>query len=79
MAKRTRKPMHDEATRQRIRTSQLVNRLQDNAMGTIEPELSQGRIKSIEILLRKALPDLNSVELSSDPDRPVKIEFGWAS
>lgn len=52
---------HDEKTRNRIRTSQLLNRLQDNAFGKIE--LTSGQLKSIEILLKKALPDLSAVQL----------------
>jgi hypothetical protein len=66
LAKRTRKPFHDDATRQKIQTTQLINRLQDNAMGKINPELSSAQVKSIEILLRKALPDLSSVEHSGE-------------
>jgi hypothetical protein len=59
MPARIRKLRHDEETRQRIKIAQLVNRLQDHAFGKIPLEASQ--IKSIEILLRKVLPDLSSV------------------
>lgn len=52
---------HDTRTREKIQTSQLVNRLQDNAFGNIE--LTQSQLKSIEILLRKSLPDLTSISL----------------
>lgn len=51
---------HDQRTREKIQTSQLINRLMDNANGAVE--LTSGQIKSIEILLRKSLPDLSSVE-----------------
>jgi len=47
--------------RKKIQTSMLVNRLYDNSLGKIE--LTQGQLKSIEILLRKTLPDLKAVEL----------------
>lgn len=53
---------HDTRTREKIQTSQLVNRLQDNAFGKIE--LTQAQLKSIEILLRKSLPDLTAISLS---------------
>lgn len=53
---------HDARTREKIKTSQLINRLQDNAFG--EVELTAGQLKSIEILLRKSLPDLQSVQIT---------------
>lgn len=60
---------HDQRTREKIRTSQLVNRLEQNAFGEIE--LTQGQIKSIEVLLKKSLPDLSAVTISGDPNAPV--------
>lgn len=60
---------HDEQTRNRIQTSQLVNRLHQNAFGEIE--LTQGQIKSIDILLKKALPDLQAVTHNGNVD--VKV------
>lgn len=50
---------HDERTRQKIQTSQLINRLNDYANGKIT--LDSGQVKAIEILLRKTLPDLSSI------------------
>ena len=52
---------HDTKTREKIQTSQLINRLQDNAFGKVE--LSSGQLKSIEILLKKTLPDLSAVTI----------------
>lgn len=72
MAKRIRLT-HDEATRKRIQTTQLVKRLQDNALSEKEI-MTQGQIASAKILLNKALPDLQSVEITSDPDNPIKHE-----
>jgi hypothetical protein len=65
MAARLRKT-HQDDVRAKIRTSQLINRLQDHALGTLE--LEQSQIKAIEVLIRKTLPDLSSVQLSGDPD-----------
>lgn len=68
-----------EQTRSAIQTSQLVNRLQSFALGEKEAtgdkpvELDAGRLKAIEILLRKALPDLSAISLSGDPDNPLKV------
>ena len=36
-------------------------------------EIDAGRLKAIEVLLRKSLPDLSSVELTGDPDNPVRL------
>lgn len=69
---------HQEEVRTRIQTSQLINVLQDHALNA-ESEISQSRMKAIEILLKKSLPDLSSVELSGDQDNPVKLVFGWKS
>lgn len=71
MAARTVKIRHDEETRSKIRTSQLLNRLNDHVFnGT---EVSPTQMKAIEVLLRKTLPDLSSVEISGDPESPVNI------
>lgn len=53
---------HDPKTLERIQTSQLINRLNANAMGTLPTEMTPGQIKSAEILLRKVVPDLSSID-----------------
>jgi hypothetical protein len=60
-----------DQTRSAIQTSQLVNRLQDYALGKVA-EIETGRLKAIEILLRKTLPDLSAVTLGGDEDNPLK-------
>lgn len=55
--------LHQDDVRAKIQASQLINVLTDHALGHSE-ELSQSRLKAIEILLRKSLPDLSSVEMS---------------
>lgn len=60
MAARLRKT-HQEDVRAKIQASQLVNVLQDHALG-ITGELSASRLKAIEILLRKTVPDLSQVQ-----------------
>lgn len=61
-----------EQTREAIRTTQLVKRLQDFALGEPDVEIDGGRLKAIEVLLRKSLPDLSSVVLTGDPDNPLE-------
>lgn len=58
---------HQADIREKIKTSQLVNRLQDFALDGVDPKtgepisIDQPRLKAIEILLRKSLPDLSAV------------------
>lgn len=68
-------PAHDEKTRAKIQTSQLINRLVSHVNG--EVELSSTQVRAAEVLLKKTLPDLQSIEMGSDPDKPLKMTFGW--
>ena len=63
--------MHQDDVRAKIQTSQLINRLENHALGKLHLETSQ--IKAIEVLIRKTLPDLSSVTLAGDQDNPVKV------
>ncbi len=65
----------NDSCREKIRTSQLINRLQDSVLkkseNDAEPEeLTSNQLKAIEILLRKSLPDLTAVTVSGDPNNP---------
>lgn len=53
---------HQDDVRAKIKTSQLINRLQGHADGKVD--LSRTQIKAIEILLKKSIPDLTSTEIS---------------
>ena len=70
MAARKR-PGLSEATRERIRTSMLVNRLEKHALGKVDMEPTQ--VRAIEVLLRKTLPDLSAVEHTGE----VKAGFNF--
>lgn len=63
MAARTVKIRHDEETRLKIQVSQLLNRLQGHVFG--ENDMSATQLQAAQILLKKALPDLQSVELKT--------------
>jgi len=60
VAARINKIRHDEETRAKIKTSQLVNRLTDHVLGTVD--LSATQVSAALGLLRKTLPDLAAVE-----------------
>lgn len=63
MAARNRKGL-SENTRARIQTSMIKNRLEDHIFGKCE--LSATQIRAAEILLKKTLPDLQSVNHSGE-------------
>ncbi len=69
-----------EQTREAIKTTQLVKRLQFYALGENDEagnvvEIDAGKLKAIEVLLRKSLPDLSSVTLTGDPDNPLEARI----
>ena len=73
MAERLRKRQQDEI-RTKIQASQLINVLQNHALGVEANDLSPTRMKAIEILLKKSLPDLSSTEITGDPDSPLEVK-----
>lgn len=64
-------PFHPDEVRKKIQASQLVNRLQGHAFG--ENELTASQLKAIEILLRKAVPDLSAVQLSGEGENGALV------
>ena len=77
MAGRPINKLHQEDVRKKIQVSQLLNVLQNHALG-IDEELSPTRMKAIEILLRKSMPDMASVTISGDQDQPLQHIVTWA-
>ena len=69
--------LHQEDVRKKIQVSQLLNVLQNHALGETE-ELSPTRMKAIEILLRKSMPDMASITISGDSDQPLQHIVTWA-
>ena len=68
--------LHQDDVRAKIQAGQLIKTLQDHAL-TGDDDLSPTRMKAIEILLRKSLPDLTSVTISGDADQPLVHAFKW--
>lgn len=62
----TRKQLfHPDDVKEKIKTSQLINRLQDHA-NSDQPLLDASQVNAIKILLGKVVPDLKAVELSGN-------------
>jgi hypothetical protein len=68
-------PHHDEKTRQKIKTTQLLHRLQANALGDINPELSVGQIRSIEGCLDRSLPKMSQLSIDATVDHALTINL----
>jgi hypothetical protein len=64
--------LHQDDVRAKIQVGQLIKTLQKQADGDI-PDLSAPRLKAIEILLRKSLPDLSAIELTGAEGGPLRI------
>lgn len=74
MAARTRKVRHDEFTRERIQTTQLVKRLTGHALGELRVEMSPSQVTAALGLLKKILPDLQATTIAGDPNAPLKLD-----
>jgi hypothetical protein len=72
MAERLRKH-HQDDVRMKIQASQLVNVLQNHALGLTDSEITPTRLKAIEILLRKSVPDLSAVEMTGPEGGPLAM------
>lgn len=83
MAARTSTPnkRQQDQTRAAIQTTQLVKRLQHFALGQNDEQdkpvdLDANKLRAIEVLLRKSLPDLSTVTLQGDEEGgPVGVIF----
>ncbi len=67
-----------EQSRAAIQTTQLVKRLQHFALAEkdeqgAEVDIDGNRLRAIEVLLRKSLPDLSAVTVQGDEDNPLNI------
>lgn len=71
--------LHTDEIRAKIQASQLINVLQNHALSG-DSEFPATRLKAIEILLRKSVPDLSAVTLSGpneDGSHTFKVEAPW--
>lgn len=66
---------HQEEIRAKIQASQLINVLQNHALNGDGKEFPASRMKAIEILLRKSVPDLSAVTISGDSENPLDMNF----
>jgi len=68
--------LHQDDVRKKIQVGQLIKVLENHALSENEneKEIIPSRMKAIQILLNKSLPDLSSMQLTGDDEKPVVIE-----
>lgn len=73
MAARTKRIYHPEEVREKIRTSQLINRLNRFINGKIE--LTPHQVTAALGLIKKTLPDLSSIDAThkGDAAHPIVV------
>ena len=65
---------HTEETRQKIRATELINRLTVHALSRT-PVMDATQVRAAEILLKKILPDQKQVEHSGEEGGPITVEI----
>lgn len=75
MAARKLRPKHTDEIRNKIRASQLVNRLENHVFG--EVEMNSTQVTAALGLLKKCVPDIQAIQHSGDSDNPISVSFGW--
>ena len=66
-------PRHQQLIRDKIQSALLIEKLHKVALEGLE--ITSQQMKAIEILLKKSVPDLSSVELSGDDDKPMTMKI----
>lgn len=65
---------HPDDVKAKIKTSQLLNRLQDNGLADQE-FLTVGQIQSIRAVLAKVIPDVKAIEITGEVEHGVTSEL----
>jgi hypothetical protein len=72
MAARLR-PMHQDDVRLKIKTTQLIKRLEDHVLNGVKMEKTQ--VSAAMGLLKKTLPDLSAVEMTGKDGGPIETSI----
>jgi len=65
---------HDENTRKKIKTSQIINRLTNHILGDLE--LSSTQVTAALGLIKKTLPDISAVSIEGAGE-DGEVIFKW--
>jgi hypothetical protein len=67
--------LHQDDVRKKIQVSLLIKKLEEHALNdSDDKEISSSKMRAIQILLNKALPDLSSMQISGDDSQPLVVE-----
>lgn len=62
---------HPDEVKEKIRVSQILNRLNGHSLGEVEMTATQ--VNAAKILLAKVIPDLRAIEHSGEIGNPDKV------
>ena len=65
---------HQDSVRDKIKSSQIINRLTDHALGALEKPMEASQVTAALGLLKKCVPDLASTELTGPDGGAVLFE-----
>ena len=71
MAARTLRPKHSDEIRSKIQASVIIGFLTEHVKGN--REMSATQVRSAEILLKKSVPDISSIELTGADGGPIRV------
>jgi len=67
--------LHQDDVRKKIQVSLLIKKLEKHALeDSDDVEISSSKMRAIQILLSKSLPDLSSIQISGDDEQPLVVE-----
>jgi hypothetical protein len=67
--------LHQDDVRKKIQVSLLIKKLEKHALeDSDDTEISASKMRAIQILLSKSLPDLSSIQISGDDEQPLVVE-----
>lgn len=61
-------PKHQEFVKAKIQGTQLINRLQNHALGKLKDKMTDSQVKAADILLRKIVSDAPKDVRLGDPN-----------
>lgn len=64
---------HMDKTREKIKSSLLINRLIEHILSD-KPTMVNSQVTAALGLIKKTVPDLQSIELTGDESKPVQIK-----
>ncbi len=64
---------HDELTRKKIQSTQIVNRLNKHVLSEDGDLMTTSQVNAAKVLLNKIIPDLSSVDLVGQVDTSLTI------